>query len=100
MRACDGALAACATITSQRALPGLADELMAETRMRLAGDARESRALIDAVRLHEDAVGAQRGLRVAHRAAEADAFVDPARPAAECAPPWLGQEQAELRHAL
>ena len=61
---------------SKLQLPGLADQALAETAVRLGGHQHESGVLIDPARGDQDALGPQRDLAIAACAREGDAFGD------------------------
>lgn len=74
----------------------LADEVLAKAVMRLFLDQLETRLVVDAARIGEDAVGPQHHARITRLAAEAQALVDQAAADAQAARAGIDIQQAQL----
>src|SRR5580765_4580957 len=85
---------------SELQVPGLPDQVVAEAVMRLLVDEAIAPCLVNAPRGHEDAIGPERDLPVAHLAGEALALGDEARADAEAARRRLDEQEPELGHGL
>src|SRR4030095_9729437 len=83
---------------SELQVPGLPDQVVAEAVMALLVHEAIARALVDAPRGHEDAIGPERNLPVARLAREALALGDEARADAEAARWRLHEQEHRLGH--
>src|SRR2546425_12102695 len=84
--------------TSQRELPRLSGQVVAEAPVPFPMDQAEPGAFVDASRGAQHAVGPQHDLPVARLPREAHALAHEARTDAQPARPRLDQQQAQLGH--
>src|SRR5438309_5865454 len=82
--------------SSKLQFPGLADQALAETAVRLGGDQHESGILIDRARRHENALGPQRDLAVTASPRKRDAFTDQPSAQSLSASGGIDQQQSQL----
>src|SRR5476651_677693 len=82
--------------TLELQLPGLADQIDAETMVLLHGDAAEAGALINSAGRDQDALGPQRDRRVTGVACETDALLGQRTSDAKSARLLLHQQQAQF----